>query len=960
MELQPKLHKKQQQQQQQRHATFALCHKLNKIFPIAARIHYLEREEQRPSSSSSRLANEGSIDASVASASPPSGVGVSPQGSPQLQQRLGKHLSKSASELNGHDCHHSNESPHLSPKRAKSAASPQQLVGGGVSGSSSVGGVASGVSVLQKTHGFFNNLKHRWSRAKSKDRIGRKSPSDFLEESTDYAADYSSESSSVTQSPRHRATTIGGSPLARDFRATAKMAQVIQRFGGSMEGRIDEQPENGNAHSTATTEQQQHQLEALQADELRRKRETQLRQFVFFQLRVHLKSGCDLVAMDKNGLSDPYVKFKVGGRLLHKSRTIHRDLNPVWDEVFIVPVEDPFQPIIVKVFDYDWGLQDDFMGSAKIDLTQLELGKAEDINLQLSDTTNGEPGLSMGEILINLTLWPRSQEDKEMHFQRNSKLAESSKRLKSQIWSSVVTILLVKAKDLPLAEDGSKLIDIHFKFRLGNEKYKSKTSWTERWLEQFDLHLFDEDQNLELALWNRNTLYGKANIDLSVFQRETTHGIWKPLEDCSGEVFLMLTISGTTALETISDLKAFKEDPRETQLIRDRYSFWRSLQNLRDVGHLTVKVFGATGLAAADIGGKSDPFCVLELGNARLQTQTEYKTLTPNWNKIFTFNVKDITQVLEITVYDEDRDHRVEFLGKLVIPLLRIKSGVKRWYTLKDKNLCVRAKGNSPQIQLELTVVWNEVRAVCRALQPKEEKLIQQEAKFKRQLFLRNVNRLKAIIMDILEAARYVQSCFEWESPVRSSIAFVLWIVGCVYGDLETVPLVLLLIILKKWLIRLITGTTDANAGHYDYDYDEDDDDDKEKEEKKSIKERLQAIQEVSQTVQNTIGYLASLAESTINTFNFSVPELTWLAVVLLLGAILVLHFVPLRWLLLFWGLMKFSRRILRPNTIPNNELLDFLSRVPDNEEINQYRELPPSAATDLARNNPKKKLKGS
>lgn len=49
------------------------------------------------------------------------------------------------------------------------------------------------------------------------------------------------------------------------------------------------------------------------------------------------------------GLSDPYVKFKVGGRLLHKSRTIHRDLNPVWDEVFIVPIEDPFQPIIVKV-----------------------------------------------------------------------------------------------------------------------------------------------------------------------------------------------------------------------------------------------------------------------------------------------------------------------------------------------------------------------------------------------------------------------------------------------------------------------------------------------------------------------------------------------------------------------------------------------------------------------------------
>ncbi len=43
---------------------------------------------------------------------------------------------------------------------------------------------------------------------------------------------------------------------------------------------------------------------------------------------------------------------------------------------------------------------------------------------------------------------------------------------------------------------------------------------------------------------------------------------------------------------------------------------------------------------------------------------------------------------------------------------------------------------------------------------------------------------------------------------------------------------------------------------------DDEEDDDKKDEEKKTIKERLQAIQEVSQTVQNTIGFLASLGES--------------------------------------------------------------------------------------------------
>lgn len=52
------------------------------------------------------------------------------------------------------------------------------------------------------------------------------------------------------------------------------------------------------------------------------------------------------------------------------------------------------------------------MGSAQIDLTALELGKAEDLCLALHDVNH--PERQMGEILVNLTLWPRSQEDKEM------------------------------------------------------------------------------------------------------------------------------------------------------------------------------------------------------------------------------------------------------------------------------------------------------------------------------------------------------------------------------------------------------------------------------------------------------------------------------------------------------------------------------------------------------------------
>lgn len=175
-----------------------------------------------------------------------------------------------------------------------------------------------------------------------------------------------------------------------------------------------------------------------QNEEVIRKREASLRQHSFFQLKVHLVSGINLVPMDRSGTSDPYVKFKLGSRLLYKSKTVHKDLNPSFDEVFTVPIEDPFQPVNIKVnlnfrycikirshskllnrfslfnlqvFDYDWGLQDDFMGATKLTLTQLELNQSEEIYLKLTDPAR--PLKDLGELKLIVTLLPKTQEDKE-------------------------------------------------------------------------------------------------------------------------------------------------------------------------------------------------------------------------------------------------------------------------------------------------------------------------------------------------------------------------------------------------------------------------------------------------------------------------------------------------------------------------------------------------------------------
>lgn len=117
-------------------------------------------------------------------------------------------------------------------------------------------------------------------------------------------------------------------------------------------------------------------------------------------------------------------------------------------------------------------------------------------------------------------------------------------------------------------------------------------------MEQFDLHLYEDPylgQELEVTVWDRDRshqddLMGKAVIDLAILERETTHRLWRELEDGSGNIFLLLTISGTTASETISDLAAHEETPVEHAQLVHRYSIGNTLQRVRDVGHLTVKV----------------------------------------------------------------------------------------------------------------------------------------------------------------------------------------------------------------------------------------------------------------------------------------------------------------------------------------------------------------------------------
>ncbi|KAL8197529.1 UNVERIFIED_CONTAM: Multiple C2 and transmembrane domain-containing protein 2, partial [Gekko kuhli] len=101
------------------------------------------------------------------------------------------------------------------------------------------------------------------------------------------------------------------------------------------------------------------------------------------------------------GTSDPYVKFKVNGKTLYKSKVIYKNLNPVWDEMVVLPIQSLDQKLRIKVYDRDL-TSSDFMGSAFVKLDELELNRTVEKILKLEDPNSLEE--DMGVIILELKL----------------------------------------------------------------------------------------------------------------------------------------------------------------------------------------------------------------------------------------------------------------------------------------------------------------------------------------------------------------------------------------------------------------------------------------------------------------------------------------------------------------------------------------------------------------------------
>ncbi|NXB88457.1 ESYT3 protein, partial [Vidua chalybeata] len=116
-------------------------------------------------------------------------------------------------------------------------------------------------------------------------------------------------------------------------------------------------------------------------------------------IRVHLLEAENLVQKDNflgaiRGKSDPYALLRVG-TVQYRSKTVSRDLNPIWNETFeFVVHEVPGQDLEVDLYDEDPD-KDDFMGSLLISLVDVMNDRIVDEWFPLSKTTSGHLHLKL-------------------------------------------------------------------------------------------------------------------------------------------------------------------------------------------------------------------------------------------------------------------------------------------------------------------------------------------------------------------------------------------------------------------------------------------------------------------------------------------------------------------------------------------------------------------------------------
>ena len=180
------------------------------------------------------------------------------------------------------------------------------------------------------------------------------------------------------------------------------------------------------------------------------------------------------------------------------------------------------------------------------------------------------------------------------------------------------------------------------------------------------------DETFQIPIWGDND----EKMLLSVWDYDAMSA-----DDTIGEVTVPITGSLRSPLRKWFDITGEGKTTGEVELgirIEDPLAHDVRLA-------LVIKVVGARDLEAMDVGGSSDPYAVLKLGNQEHKTRIVQKNLSPVWNEEFTLSVEEIYQPVNVSVWDNDLIGADDMIGEVFVHLSEFVGRMQTqvWYDLK-------------------------------------------------------------------------------------------------------------------------------------------------------------------------------------------------------------------------------------------------------------------------------------
>lgn len=420
-------------------------------------------------------------------------------------------------------------------------------------------------------------------------------------------------------------------------------------------------------------------------------------------LRLHIRQANGLVNLESVGDVDPYVRIVQNGKLKAKTSIIANTSNPIFDNVFYLPVSNEHQHVLLDILDAEPEGKDRPLGSCAITVKDF-LKKSEEgyfLGYEGSEEIIEQSvlynGKSYGTMTYSVSFYPNipvysyaqlNNLDEYLELKKKEELEEKARieRDEKLYKENPGQYEWVEMQDDNIGEPTRVEMPLEsaVKYRTGDilvHITKGRFSKPD-----FYVHtLFDDNaypsgvtNKCETRVLNTPSTVEAFMRDLpnskTVFRLARRAEVQDPKEVVAEKIF-----------NTLDLLKKAYAKPYTISIdLRNTLTFTMEfipsavklgpLDTVLDVGYVKLEILSGENLMSVDSNGKSDPTCVVKLNGVEIyKTDHKRKTLDPIWNEAVYFPMLSRSRdKLILDVFDWDLTHDDEFLGRAYVDLSTI------------------------------------------------------------------------------------------------------------------------------------------------------------------------------------------------------------------------------------------------------------------------------------------------